>query len=71
MLKLTKDEIAFLRWLRRNGGQASFSGKIKPGSTDRIVTVGYIVAEPDAYRPGTVHNSLTGNGHGALGLYEK
>ena len=43
MLKLTKDEIAFLRWLWTNGGQASLSGKIKPGSTDRMTSAGYMI----------------------------
>jgi len=51
MLKLTKDEIAFLRWLWTNGGQARLSGKIKPGSTDRMTSAGYIVADVDVDRP--------------------
>jgi len=71
MLKLTKDELAFLRWLRTNGGHANLSEKIKPGSADRITTAGYIVAEADVYRPGTVRYTLTENGREALGVYER
>ena len=71
MLKLTKDEITFLRWLRTNGGQASLSGMIKPGSADRVISAGYIAAEADAHRPGTVRYTLTDDGREALGLYEK
>jgi hypothetical protein len=71
MLKLTRDEIALLRWLWTNGGQASLSGKIKPGSTDRMTSAGYIMAEADADRPGTMRYTLTGHGREALGVYEK
>ena len=71
MLKLTKDEIAFLRWLRTNGGRGSLSSKSKPGSTDRITSAGYIAAEADADRPGTMHYILTAHGREALGVYEK
>ncbi|MFZ0839106.1 MAG: hypothetical protein WAM77_16720 [Xanthobacteraceae bacterium] len=71
MLKLTKDEIAFLRWLWTNGGQASLSGKIKPGSTDRMMSAGYVVADADADSPGTMRYALTEHGREALGVYEK
>jgi len=71
MLKLTKDEIAFLRWLWTNGGQASLSGKIKPGSTDRSTSAEYIISEADADRPGTMRYTLTEQGREALGVYEK
>ena len=70
MLKLTKDEIAFLRWLRTNGGTASLTGKIKPGFTDRGISARYVSTEGDAYRPDTVRYTLTEHGREALGLYE-
>ena len=50
MLKLTKEEIAFLRWLRTNGGTASLSN-IPTGFTERVIGTRYVLAEPDAYRP--------------------
>ncbi len=67
MLKLTKDEIAFLRWLWTNGGQASLSGKI-PDSTDRMTSAGYVVADADADRPGTMRYALTEHGRETLGV---
>jgi hypothetical protein len=70
MLKLTKDEIAFLRWLRTNGGTASLSGPLKAGSMDRIVSAAYIIVEADAHRQGRVRYTLTEHGHEAFGLYE-
>jgi hypothetical protein len=71
MLKLTNDEIVFLRWLRTNGGHGSLSGKIKPGSADRVVTAEYVVAVVDANSPDTVRYTLTVHGLEALGLYER
>jgi hypothetical protein len=70
MLKLTKEEIAFLRWLRTNGGTASLSN-IPTGFTERVIGTRYVLAEPDAYRPGTARYVLTEHGREALGLYEK
>ena len=55
MLKLTQNEIAFLRWLRTNGGKASLSGKIKANFADRVIAARYVVSEADAYRANTVH----------------
>jgi hypothetical protein len=71
MIKLTKDEVAFLRWLLTNGGQASLSGPLKAGSTHRIIAAAYIMAEADPHRPGTLRYMLTAHGREALGLYEK
>jgi hypothetical protein len=71
MLKLTKDEIAFLRWLRTNGGTAWLSNKSTTDITKRVVGTRYVLAEPDAYRPDVVRYVLTEHGLEALGLYEK
>ena len=71
MLKLTKDEVAFLRWLRTNGGKASLSGKIKANFADRVIGARYVVSEADAHRPDTVDYILTEHGHEALGVHEK
>jgi hypothetical protein len=71
MLKLTKDEIAFLRWLRTNGGTACLSNKMTTGITERVIGTRYVLAEPDAHRSDTVRFVLTEHGREALGLYEK
>jgi hypothetical protein len=71
MLKLTKDEIAFLRWLRTNGGKACLSGKIKAHFANRVIFAGYVASGTDAYRPDTVHYTLTEHGREALGVHEK
>ena len=71
MLKLTQNEIAFLRWLRTNGGKASLSGKIKANFADRVIAARYVVSEADAYRADTVHYTLTEHGHEALGVHQK
>ena len=71
MLKLTQDEIAFLRWLRTNGGKASLSGKIKANFADRVIAARYVVSEADASRADTVHYTLTEHGHEALGVHQK
>ena len=71
MLKLTANEITFLRWLHTNGGTACLSKKIKPDITDRVIGARYVLTELDVYRPDTVRYTLTEYGREALGLYEK
>ena len=70
-MRLTQDELAFLRWLRTNGGKASLSGKIKANFAGRVIAARYVVSEADAYRADTVHYTLTEHGHEALGVHQK
>ena len=69
MLKLTKDEFAFLCWLRTNGGKASLAKSIGPEVTHRILSAGYIVSEVDTVRSESVHYTLTAPGYEALGIH--
>jgi len=71
MLRLAKDEIAFLRWLHTNGGQGTFSALVKPSFVERMIAAKYVATEADACRPDTVRYQLTENGREALGLHEK
>ena len=69
MLKLTRDELAFLRWLRTNGGKASLARSIGLDVTHRILSAGYITSETDAVRSEPVHYTLTQQGYEALGAH--
>jgi hypothetical protein len=69
MLKLNRDELTFLRWLRTNGGKASLAKSIRLDVTHRILPAGYITIEMDMARSDSVHYTLTEQGHEALGAY--
>ena len=71
MLRLAKDEIAFLRWLQTNGGHGSLSVQVKPSFVERMIAAEYVATEADACRPDTVCFLITESGREALGLYEK
>ena len=69
MLKLSKDELMFLRWLRTNGGKASLPKS--PALYDlvqRILATGFVTGEPVVYSE-TNHFTLTAQGYEALGLH--
>jgi len=69
MVKLTRDELAFLRWLRVNGGQGSLADFSEADLTNRMLSMGYITSGPDTARPKAVHFTLTAQGYEALGLH--
>jgi hypothetical protein len=71
MLRLDKDEIAFLRWLHTNGGHRTFSALVKPSFVERMIAAKYVATETDACRLDAVRYQLTENGREALGLHEK
>ena len=71
MLRLGKDEIAFLRWLRTNGGQGTLSLQIKPSFVERMIAAEYVSTEADACQADIVRFHLTGNGREVLALHEK
>jgi hypothetical protein len=64
--RFTPSELSFLRWLRDEGGTGARSGSMWIGSTDRLVTAGFIEAHPDKLSPDTVHYTLTDKGLLAL-----
>ena len=65
-LKLTKDEISFLRLLEGGGGQSTLSGNLRFGLYDRLVKAGYILMQADGFSMDTVHFKLTKLGSDAL-----
>jgi hypothetical protein len=69
MLKLTRDELTFLRWLRTNGGKASLARSIGLEVTHRILSAAYITGEVDTVGSDSAHYTLTAAGYEALGLY--
>jgi hypothetical protein len=69
MLKLSKDELMFLRWLRTNGGKASLPRS--PALYDLVqrILAGGLVTEEPVVRSETTHLTLTAQGYEALGLH--
>jgi hypothetical protein len=68
MVKLSKDELMFLRWLRTNGGKASLPAVID-NLAQRILTSGYITREPAAAHYETILFTLTAQGYEVLSLH--
>ena len=70
MLKLRKDELMFLRWLRTNGGTASLpKSAIIDDLAQRILTSGYITREPSTAHSAKIIFTLTAQGYEALSVH--
>jgi hypothetical protein len=65
-LKLTKDEMSFLRWLDDRNGQAALPGNVQLGLYDRLVKAGFVLVQADSFSMDTIHVTVTKLGSEAL-----
>jgi hypothetical protein len=70
MFRVTKDELAFLRWLRTNGGHGTLLAN-RLAVADRLIKSGHVEEHADSVSVGTAHYILTDVGYETLGLYER